>query len=210
MATASTSKSKRKEVDWEAIEREYEAGQLSVRELGRIFGVAASTIVRRAQKNRWQRDLTKKVQAKIDRKLCVPEEVTASATEAGGRDHATDEKQIIELAAQRGVEVVRSHRKLLGESLKIAMNIIEELQARDLPTLEKSQSFRALAQSLAKLVPLERQAFNIDGKSQGVSIDDIIAILPRNFARAVRAAMDEVIKAEKAQKSLPFWKKDEI
>ena len=39
--------------DWEAIEREYRAGQLSVREIARQHDVSAPAIVKRAKRLGW-------------------------------------------------------------------------------------------------------------------------------------------------------------
>lgn len=47
--------------DWEAIESAYRAGSLSVRAIGEKHGVNHATILKRANKEGWQRDLTEKV-----------------------------------------------------------------------------------------------------------------------------------------------------
>ena len=48
--------------DWEAIESAYRAGSLSVRAIGEKHGVNHATILKRANKEGWQRDLTEKAQ----------------------------------------------------------------------------------------------------------------------------------------------------
>ncbi len=42
--------------DWEAIESAYRAGSLSVRSIGEKHGVNHATILKRANKEGWQRD----------------------------------------------------------------------------------------------------------------------------------------------------------
>jgi predicted DNA-binding protein YlxM (UPF0122 family) len=43
--------------DWEAIEREYRAGQLSVREIARQYAVSEGAIRKRAKAEGWERAL---------------------------------------------------------------------------------------------------------------------------------------------------------
>ena len=52
------------QIDWEAIERDYRIGQLSVREIARRHEVEASTITRKAKKETWARDYSEEVKAK--------------------------------------------------------------------------------------------------------------------------------------------------
>lgn len=55
--------------DWEAIESAYRAGSLSVRAIGEKHGVNHATILKRANKEGWQRDLTEKVRAATKAKV---------------------------------------------------------------------------------------------------------------------------------------------
>ena len=62
--------------DWEAIERAYRAGSLSIRAIAERYGTSESTIRSRASRNGWQRDLTEQVKAatktKLSRKVSQP------------------------------------------------------------------------------------------------------------------------------------------
>ncbi|WP_318367681.1 hypothetical protein [Enterobacter sp.] len=56
-------------LDWEAIESAYRAGSLSVRAIGEKHGVNHATILKRANKEGWQRDLTEKVRTATKAKV---------------------------------------------------------------------------------------------------------------------------------------------
>lgn len=102
--------------DWEAIEREYRAGQLSVSEIGRQHGVSHTAINKRAKKEGWTRDLTQKVRQEVSARLVSDEVSAANAREA------------VELAATRGVQVVRQHQASLGRAHRIAEMLMAELE----------------------------------------------------------------------------------
>lgn len=181
------SKGAKPKVDWEAIEREYRAGQLSVAEIGRQYGVSHPAILKRAKKLSWTRDLSDKVRQEVTARL-VTDEVTAAS-----RGNPIKAKEAIELAATRGVELVRQHRGGLDRLRKIAEKLAAQLDADsdDIKEIEaaideetaddrsperrnrmlKAVSLgsragiaRELSQVLKNLIPLERQAFNLDDK----------------------------------------------
>lgn len=185
----------RKVVDWDAIEREYRAGQLSVVEIGRQFGVSHTAINKRAKKNGWTRDLTEKVRKEVSARL-VSEEVSNANT-----------RETIELAATRGVQLVREHRSDIGGTRNAVTKMIEELhttlshteeieddiieetkddkdgkrRARMLAAValpSRANVASTLAAALKTLIPLERQAFNLDDKKSPPdgSVDDPVNV----------------------------------
>ena len=85
----------RKSVDWEAIEREYRAGQLTVVEIGRQHGLSHTAINKRAKRDGWTRNLANRVRKEVSARL-----VSQVSPEA--------ERAAIEPAVARGVQVVRS------------------------------------------------------------------------------------------------------
>lgn len=180
-------KADKKTVDWESVEREYRAGQLSVVEIGRQFGVSHTAINKRAKKLNWHRDLSEKVRQEVSARL-VSEQVSAET-----KADPIKAKEAIELAATRGVELVRQHRGGLDKLRKIAEKLATQLEADsdDIKEIEeaieeetsgdknperrnrmlKAVSLgsragiaRELSQVLKNLIPLERQAFNLDEK----------------------------------------------
>lgn len=88
------------EVDWGAVEVEYRAGQLSVREVARRHGVAYATLADRAKRLGWTRDLSGEVRREVQRRVAMSalppltvavnldEPGEAAAAEGGGEPRA--------------------------------------------------------------------------------------------------------------------------
>lgn len=167
--------------DWEAIEREFRAGQLSVAEIGRQQGISHTAINKRAKREGWTRDLSEKVRAEVSARL-VSEGVSAEGV-----------RETIQVAAERGVALVREHRSDIGQNRAAVTKLIDELHetiehrdeieedieaecAGDKDGKRRARMLAAvalpsragvastLAQALKTLIPLERQAFNLDDK----------------------------------------------
>lgn len=129
-----------KHTDWEAIEREYRAGQLSVREIASRHSINASTISRRAKRDGWERDLTDQVRQRAK----------AKATESAGQyatQHATQHErnssnarddEIVEAAAERGAEVINLHRRDVRQGRETVEMMLAELRTEcQTPGLEQ-------------------------------------------------------------------------
>jgi hypothetical protein len=171
-------KAKKPKADWEAIEREYRAGQLSVSEIARQHGLSHTAINKRAKANKWERNLVEAVRQAAEAKL-VSDGVSAETS-----------REIVETAAARVVSVVRSHRSDIQTAREEASALLAELrdtrlnldvigdeiaasgeapnakrlmrQAVSLPG--RAATLRELSNSIKNFVGLERQAFNIDPK----------------------------------------------
>ncbi len=201
---------KRKPVDWEAVEREYRAGQLSVVEIGRQYGVSHTAINKRAKKLGWTRDLADRVRKEVSARLVseVSPETEGSPTE---------------LAVARGVQVVREHQASIGRGQKLVGVLFGELEEssehrddieaaiqeetrEDKNGERRARMLRAvalsarsgvlvnLASTLKTLVGLERQAFNLDdpgssGDGRVIERIERVIVDPSNpDAEEIRAA----------------------
>lgn len=174
--------------DWEAIEREYRAGQLSVSEIGRQHGISHTAINKRANRDGWTRNLAARVREEVSARLVSDGVSSANARET------------VDAAATRVVELVRSHRSDIGRARDVASRIINELDmatahrdeiAEEIEALcstepndsdaakaraekrraamhravslpSRASSMQSLAGALKTIVQLERQAFNVD------------------------------------------------
>lgn len=167
--------------DWEAIEKDYRLGQLSLRAISEKYGVSHSLIVKNASKKGWTRNLSKQVN-----------QLTRDGLILGNGDHlvTTPTRENIEAAALTNIQVINRHRSdirqgrelillLMGQLFQVASSrdeleqeVIAEtqedqttgrrnsmLKAIALPT--HAGTLRDLSTALKNLIPLERQAYNI-------------------------------------------------
>jgi hypothetical protein len=177
---------RRNDIDWEAIERDFRAGQLSVREIGAKHGVAPSSITRRADKDEaagrpWTRDLTGAVQARTKEKLVQPaESAQSNAANATQRAHhrALQAEQAIEEAAETNVQVILAHRGTITKARGITASLLDELEAGALaspkakkkaPLEKRATMLKSLSEAMRIQIGLERQAFNIADGGQDLA-----------------------------------------
>ena len=197
-------------LDWERIEAEYCAGQLSTREIGRQHGVTHPTIESRAKKFNWKRDLSGKVRQEISARLAVDSD--GNVSRAFPDITTSCERETIEFAAQRGVEVVRQHRKDIGRQSEMVRRLVSELEdstinkeeiveeieadtAGDRNNIRRQNMLRAvalptragimkdLAGAAKILIDLERRAFSLDesGADSGAPhAEATVIVLPSN------------------------------
>ena len=129
----------RKQVDWESVERDYSAGLLSLREIGAKHGVDEAYIRRKAKTNEWIRDLSKKIQTKVDN-LVRKEQVRSDVRS----EKAISEKEIIEASAQAIVNVKLEHRGDIRKSKNIVNALFDELEL----TTDNRELFEQLGELL--------------------------------------------------------------
>lgn len=145
-------------IDWEAIEREYRAGQLSIREIAKRNEITDGAIRRKAKVGEWQRDLSDQVREAVRSKLVRADVRTSTASV----------KDIVAEAAARGVDIVLRHRKDISRlnALKEKIATKAETILDTVTTLEDlndaSQAVESLGRTVGRLIPLERQAFGMD------------------------------------------------
>jgi hypothetical protein len=181
-------KKARRQIDWEAIEKEYRAGQLSISAIARAYDVSRAAIQKKAKQKVWKRDLSKKIRQGINAQLVAPEvappsregaTVNKGATSAGV-DPDASEDEIVNHGIMRGVEIIRDHRARIAKAMQVSDKILDQLLSGKtmithicengtvvdiegyLTPKQTSEYYRSLTQGLAKVIPLERQAFNLD------------------------------------------------
>lgn len=180
---------RKKTHDWERIERDYRLGQKSLRTIAGEHGLNASTISRRAKKKGWVQDKSQEVR----------ERTSAAIISQQGN---TPTRNDIDVAVKTNIDVIRGHRADISKGrelvdifstqlLEAAENraeieaaVQEEtredngpkrrnamLKAVALPA--QASVLRDLSTVLKNLIPLERQAFNLDG-DRGDSCQELI------------------------------------
>jgi hypothetical protein len=169
-----------KDVDWEAIALEWRAGQLSRQTISMTYGISPSRISQKMQEMGVTRDLRREVRDRAAVGLIndglTPEQRTEDA---------------VGFAARRAVEVVRSHRSLLGRLGKAAEGLLTKLETVIAEETPEKAAFLAstllggdsptdtlikIANTAAKVIPLERQAFDLDlsGEYAGMSDEQLL------------------------------------
>lgn len=113
--------------DWERIEADYRAGVLSVREIAASQGISHVAISKRAKRDGWERDLSKRIQAKADA-LVTTRTVTKEVTS----EQAVTDRLIVEANAEVIASVRLSHRGDIARSRRLAMALLGELEAQTL------------------------------------------------------------------------------
>lgn len=188
---------KRKRIDWQAIEKDYRLGQLSLRALATKHGTTPGAISKRANKEGWVKDATQEVRERTRAALITnakpADDDGAKETEGNSVSNKGNAPthEDIEVAVQTNLSVITRHRKdiayghglvgmLLGQLQEAARDreeiedaIIEEtagdqnsqrrnkmLKAVGIPT--HAAVIRDLSTAMKNLIPLERQAYNLD------------------------------------------------
>ena len=177
----------KKVIDWDTVKAEYQAGQLSIREIARNNDVSHVTIVQRAKRLGWTRNLIDRVREEAVKKL-ISEDSDTTET------RAIDEDSIVSQAANRLMTVIQLHRKDVAQQRVIAADLMAQLVANPTKTVmigkgkdrheaeiplsitDVSGILRNIAQAAAKYIPLERQAYNADGKAPTGSESDPIHV----------------------------------
>jgi hypothetical protein len=165
--------------DWVAIEVAYRAGTLSIREIARQHGVSDTAIRKHAKAAAWTKDLSARVRIQVRESLV--REGSRHCELAGIKP---SDAAIVDEAAAIGVAVVRSHRGDIAAVRKAAAGLISELGLRGPPAEwqlsgaegpmllkinDRSRVLSDLAAIMARLIPLERQAFGLDEDRPGGS-----------------------------------------
>lgn len=178
--------------DWERIELDYRAGIKTLRQIADENGVSHPAITKRAKRDGWSRDLGAKIQAKAD-ELVTKELVTSlvtTETKIAERQLIEVNAQAVadvRLAHRRDIHRARRLTnalldeleqqtdpetlvllKELGEVMRApddkGMDKLNDLYHKVIELPERSKTMKVLAESLQKLVDMERQAFGMDVK----------------------------------------------
>lgn len=167
---------RRSDIDWEAIERDYRIGQLSLRQIAAKHEVALSAIVRRQKKEGWTRDLTEQVKAQTKARLI---DLAAKEAHEKGTQSIQADAESVHAAAATNAQIVSDHRKDIqaetSRSKKLASKL-DELMAsatsgRDISLLVSTHE--SLVRSRARLIALEREAYGIGEAEPPPDDDDI-------------------------------------
>ncbi|MBD1602090.1 hypothetical protein [Pseudomonas typographi] len=189
-----------KQPDWEAIERAYRAGALSIRTIAERNGISDTAIRKRAKASGWARDLSEQVRKEVRNKLVRGE---VRDEQCANPEH---DAEIIEEAAEEGARVVRSHRRDIRKATNLANLLMDDLlttiskreeieDSIEAETADDSNGMRRatmlsavalpsnaktlfqLSSAMKNLQVLERTAFGLDDKEQPNDSDDLSKLM---------------------------------
>ncbi len=156
----------RKRVDWEAVERDYRTGSLSLRELGVKHGVDNAAIARKKKKEGWTQDLTSAVRQATNAALI--QEIVSTAVSEGQQSVST----AVMAAAEVNRQVIVGHRKALQQLESDALSA----RARLLALAEGAADVREAAavvtaleasgRTLKLVIEGQRKAFGLDDEDE--------------------------------------------
>lgn len=165
---------------WQEIEREYQLGVLSVAAISRAYGPSHPAILKRMKRLGLTRNMANDVKSSINHKA-MERELQQSVT-------AENYEDAIERYGELGAGVVQAHKDLFNEilfqcdvtlqDLRHSQGIMAKLangdrvkkvtvMAASLALKERNNLLRTVAHVASKIVPLQRQAFNMDGEGGG-------------------------------------------
>ena len=190
----------KKVIDWEAIERDYRAGILSLREIAAAHGCSHVAISKRARAEAWARDLAAKIQAKADA-LVNREAVTTAVT----KQRRVNDVEVIEANAQGQALVRIGQRQDIRRFRALVNRLLDECEATtaDAPAFgeladlvrksdgnpranamlagaidravslgDRIDGVKKLSEALRILIGLEREAYGIEaGMGSGSPLD---------------------------------------
>lgn len=161
---------------WAEIRREWDAGQISVRDMAQAYGPSPQAIRKHAVRYKWppRGSLVEQVRKKVETELLSSEVV--EGVPSPGAD------EIVESAAKRGVGIVLRHRRIIARLLGVAETTLTELEEMKVISLDlykkrktkemallvaslnraKLDSMRTVSQVITQAIPLERQAYSLD------------------------------------------------
>ena len=177
---------RRNDIDWEAVEKDYRAGLLTLREISAKHRISTGQLQVRAKSGSWTRDLSDAIRQKAKEKVSsidVQQLIEQSAHESAQQSAQTI-KNAIDQAADIQTRIILDQRGMIGEHIELAKRGVEKLSAmldtvaelKDLTAWTNAQ--KANVETMSKLIDKQRQNYNIDeAEKTGETIEDIITRL---------------------------------
>lgn len=214
-------KNDKPECDWEEIERLYRADLRTNAQLARDFGIHATTITRRAKKHAWKRDLKHRIKeranalvqeravkalASDDQTIEENAQLTANVRLSHRQDIGTARQLAMTLLDDLSSQIGTDNRARLEDLFIAALkaNAIDEsaLEAYERVTSLSNhvRVMKDLADTMTKLVTLERQAYGLDDVDS--SPVDALTTLLHSIANSNGNAFG-VVKADPEYEDMP-------
>jgi hypothetical protein len=149
-----------KDVDWDAIEKEYSKGIETNYAIGKEHGISEGAIRLRAKKFGWAKDLNEKIKLVAESKLRA--KIYAQSTQA-----KFEERSEIETAADRQVETLEKETEVLKKLVGICDGHIIALQTYGEDLEKKARVTKLVVDTCEKLMNLCRRNVGINDNANG-------------------------------------------
>lgn len=171
MSENKTPKARRAPIDWEAVERDYRIGQLTVRQIQAKHNVSNGAMMERSKREGWERDLTEAVKiatkAKVRAKVVeqVKEQASNTGTTTGATTGASSDatgakpeqvlaqateqatRDDIEIAATVNTNIILGHQRRAGRLANLLDKMAGELEVVSENPLELEQIVIAIGEN---------------------------------------------------------------
>lgn len=151
-----------RQYDWEAIERDYRATNLTLRELSAKYGPKHSTIAGQIKRHGWTRDLDSAVRQATNAAL-----ITHAIANTANR-HEQSTTNVVLAAAEVNKQILISHRQRLTEladSVDFARSVVHA-QGSEVSSMQQAatlvQAVAGLASATKVLIDKEREAYKLN------------------------------------------------
>lgn len=125
--------SERKAIDWEAIERDYRLGQLSLRALATKHGTTPGAISKKAKAREWVQDASQEVRERTRAALLTePRKEKAKKETPDGNSVSSagnaPTQEDIEVAVQTNLQVINRHRRDISKGHGLVSMLFAQLE----------------------------------------------------------------------------------
>lgn len=190
-------------IDWIAVERDYRAGVMSLREMGVAHSVSEGAIRKRAKRDDWTKDLNAKVQAKAD-ELVRKQEVRSLVRSEG----LMSDKQQVDAMGQLVANIRMGHKSTIARGHVLCQALLQELEDQTFDAVLLSQlgdlmrnpdesgsdrlndiyrkvistpgrvdTAKKLVETMKSVIAMEREAYNIGTTPEESAVSGLAAFL---------------------------------
>lgn len=138
----------RKDLDWQAVERDFRTGAFTLRELATKHGCSHVAISKQAKKHAWRQDLSKVVRAATNASVLASTAVRGELTKNGESVNAVTTTVLA--VAEVNKEVILGHRADIREARDLVFSLLAELRSSAMSEDEKERLIELLTGSNAE------------------------------------------------------------
>jgi hypothetical protein len=135
-------------VDFAGVEADYRAGQLTVSEIGKKYGLSPAYVTKKARQEGWKRDLAKRIEAEREKKIsraALPVVVLERETD----EEPISDEDIVDANAKAQTDVILQHRSDLKATREMVKGMLMELANQNL----SMDQIEALAEAHLSMAP---------------------------------------------------------